>query len=306
MNAQEVAQCINDLTFTAFDVETANHTRESVCSIGIVSYEKGNMVYKNNFIVCPREIEFSPINSSIHRIDHNTIMNSSSITEVWRTVRELFESKPVFAHNAQFDIQCLRKSLDSWNAQHKEVKYGCTIKLANHAFPDLDDYRLNDVAKYMQITHNHHNSLSDATIAAEIALRAIPLIPEHQFDYHADELTNKLFKASSKNKRSNQLFTVKEYDRKLLQPKASDETTPFTLKRVVVTGDIHGYTRQEVFERLHELGADINTSISKKTDIVIIGANPGPKKIEKINTLISSGVNIEIIEEEELFKWIKK
>ena len=36
---------------------------------------------------------------------------------------------------------------------------------------------------------------------------------------------------------------------------------------------------------LHEVGADVNSAISKRTDYVIIGEDAGPKKLEKITEL---------------------
>jgi DNA ligase (NAD+) len=46
-------------------------------------------------------------------------------------------------------------------------------------------------------------------------------------------------------------------------------------------------------------GADVNTSISKKTNLVIVGQNPGPTKMGKIMEL-----NIPIISEDEFLAMI--
>ncbi|MBK7084628.1 MAG: BRCT domain-containing protein [Flavobacteriales bacterium] len=50
------------------------------------------------------------------------------------------------------------------------------------------------------------------------------------------------------------------------------------------------------------LGADINTSISKKTQIVVIGDGAGPSKLRKIEKLQDQGVDIRIIYEEEFLQ----
>jgi len=71
-------------------------------------------------------------------------------------------------------------------------------------------------------------------------------------------------------------------------------------KKVVFTGDLRNFTRQEAAHLLKELGADVNTSISKNTDFVIIGNNPGPSKIEKIGIL-----GIPIISEDDFLKMLE-
>lgn len=51
----------------------------------------------------------------------------------------------------------------------------------------------------------------------------------------------------------------------------------FKDKRVVVTGTLKNYTRESINVRLIELGATPSGSVSKKTDYVIVGENPGSK-----------------------------
>jgi len=75
----------------------------------------------------------------------------------------------------------------------------------------------------------------------------------------------------------------------------------FYQKKVVFTGDLKSFTRQEAAHLLKELGADVNTSISRKTDFVIVGSNPGPSKMKKIEAL-----EILIISEEEFVGMISQ
>ncbi|MEK7170758.1 MAG: NAD-dependent DNA ligase LigA [Patescibacteria group bacterium] len=48
-------------------------------------------------------------------------------------------------------------------------------------------------------------------------------------------------------------------------------------KSIVFTGTLQTMTRPEAQQKARELGADINDSVSKNTDIVVVGANPGSK-----------------------------
>jgi NAD-dependent DNA ligase len=79
--------------------------------------------------------------------------------------------------------------------------------------------------------------------------------------------------------------------------------TIFFDKTVVITGVFSKFIDRNILAvKLKELGADINTSISKKTDIVCLGWDGvGPKKMEKIKELKDSGIEIRLVYEDELY-----
>ena len=72
----------------------------------------------------------------------------------------------------------------------------------------------------------------------------------------------------------------------------------------MITGKFNHYERNELALLLQQKGADINTTISKKTDIVIIGDEPGPSKIMKIADLNKEGYLIQSIMENDLDSYI--
>ena len=55
------------------------------------------------------------------------------------------------------------------------------------------------------------------------------------------------------------------------------ESTPFTNKTIVLTGGLKTFSRDEVKDLIREHGGKISSSISKKTDFVIVGDSPGSK-----------------------------
>ena len=56
-----------------------------------------------------------------------------------------------------------------------------------------------------------------------------------------------------------------------------------TDKRFVITGTITGIGRKEIKEKLESYNARVSESVSKNTDIVIVGANPGSKYQDALN-----------------------
>ncbi len=63
-------------------------------------------------------------------------------------------------------------------------------------------------------------------------------------------------------------------------------------KTVVITGSFEGYTRKKITERLTLLGAKVSDSVSSKTDLVLVGSEPGSKYDKAVNL----GIRIEGVE----------
>ena len=67
-------------------------------------------------------------------------------------------------------------------------------------------------------------------------------------------------------------------------PKAAARASPLAGKRVVLTGTLSSMSREQAKAKLQSLGAKVMNSVSKNTDIVIVGENPG-SKLEKASAM---------------------
>jgi DNA ligase (NAD+) len=81
-------------------------------------------------------------------------------------------------------------------------------------------------------------------------------------------------------------------------PKISLQKQIFLGKIFVPTGELKNFTRDSVKEKIRELGGNISSSVSKKTNFVIAGENPGSKynKAKKLG--------VRIISEDEFIKMV--
>ena len=80
----------------------------------------------------------------------------------------------------------------------------------------------------------------------------------------------------------------------------SVQDQPLADQTFVITGTLTSYTRDEAKQRLQVLGAIVTTSLSKKTDYLIVGNDPG-SKVEKAREL-----NIAILDEAEFQTLLSK
>ncbi len=78
------------------------------------------------------------------------------------------------------------------------------------------------------------------------------------------------------------------------------EDTNFLNKTFVITGTLSNMSRDEVKDKVELLGGKTSSSVSKKTDVVIVGDNPG-SKFDKAKEL-----NIEIWDEDKFLSMLNK
>jgi len=83
------------------------------------------------------------------------------------------------------------------------------------------------------------------------------------------------------------------------EEKKEAEESIFKGKTVVVTGSLEGFSRSGIKEKLESMEADVSGSVSKNTDFVIVGSEPGSKYEKAVK------LGVRIIGEEELKTYLK-
>ena len=77
------------------------------------------------------------------------------------------------------------------------------------------------------------------------------------------------------------------------------KNNPFYDRRIAYTGSFSIESRA-LSKLLKEWGADVNNAISKSTRFVLVGQNPDPVKIQKLDTLQHDGFTIRRLSQEDL------
>jgi DNA polymerase-3 subunit epsilon len=167
------------------------------------------VVEKKSFLIKPKDNYFDFFNTALHGIDAAMVKNEPEFDIIYKQLRTDFESYPIIAHNASFDMSVLRKTLDLYNIEYPETDYSCTYQMSKESLQGLYSFRLDVICNHFGIDlKNHHRALADAEACAEIAIRLFKEkgtynfneITNH-FDLNVGKLTKNGYKASSKRRK---------------------------------------------------------------------------------------------------------
>ena len=273
-------------SFTAIDFETMTAERSSACAIGLVKVIDGHIAQRFYSLINPIPDNREHDNSAVHGISREMVAVAPTFGELWPTICKIIGDDIIVAHNAEFDHSVWNCQVGSFCCTDNPDKYRfiCTYELTGLSLEAACHKHGIDMGV-------HHDALDDAMACAKIFLAENGRIHANTFKGNLKAVYNQM--------------QSKKYDRGTLNPiddtLIQNQETPFFHARTVITGVFTEFpNRNELGRQLQALGADINTSISKKTDIVVIGDGAGPAKLKKIQDLREQGCDIRIIYESEL------
>lgn len=158
--------------FIAVDVETANYSPSSICSIGAVKVEGGEIVDSRYSLINPEPGHYHWGCVKVHGLTEKDTWDAPSFGTVWKEWQEWLGDYPLIAHNAAFDSKCIREACRIYQLEPPTDFY-CTLKAARIKIPKyvLPSKSLDSLCDFFAIDlKNHHNALADAMACAQIGL----------------------------------------------------------------------------------------------------------------------------------------
>jgi len=164
------------MRFTALDFETANSWNGSICAVGLVVVEDGQIIERKYWLVRPhvRYDYFDNFNILIHGIKPGMVRDAVRFNTLYaEEILPRIQDTLVIAHNAAFDMSALRHILELYRIPYPTTRYLCTYKIAAKTWPHFENHKLNTVSDHLQFTFTHHNALEDALACANVLLAAL-------------------------------------------------------------------------------------------------------------------------------------
>jgi len=305
---------MSSLSYCAIDFETANEHRGSPCAVGLTRVEGGQVTESVVYLMRPpEEVDyFEDFNVALHGITPSMVKKQPRFAERLPEILEFAKGHPLVAHNAAFDLGVIADAARLSGGDVPSLDFACTLVLARKTY-NLLSYRLPFVAEAAGVKiENHHDPADDAHAAAEILLA----IAEHHgagdFEALCDATKCKMGRLTDSSRQG----FVSAGAQKLQLPGANpdaDPSHPLYGSEIAFTGALLTMSRQQAFDLVAQIGAQPETTVTKKTDFLVLGQQdptrlkPGAElssKAKKAEELRAKGQRIELLGEDDFLRMI--
>ena len=163
---------MNNLTFNAIDVETANASPASICQIGIVYVRNGVIRDCMSIVVNPEE-RFNLFNVKLHGIDEEDVKDCPAFPRIYAELYPRIAEVTLVSHTG-FDRVALEGAAEKYGLDPLPLTWLDSAMVARRAWPRKyrSQWGLSKIAGDLGISFRHHDAGGDARAAAEIVLHA--------------------------------------------------------------------------------------------------------------------------------------
>lgn len=168
-----------DDDYVVFDIETTGFSPvyNKIIEIGAVKVSGGKIVDKFSTFVNPNE----PIPYRIEQltgINDNMVMDAPVIEDILPEFLAFSKDCVMVAHNADFDMSFIISEGKRLGI-HTEYTIVDTVALARMLLPQISKYKLDSVAKALNVSlENHHRAVDDAGCTAEIFVKFVQMLKD--------------------------------------------------------------------------------------------------------------------------------
>ena len=180
-----------DDPYVVFDIETTGFSplSDRIIEIGAVKVVNGTITDKFSTFVNP-DIPIPFRIEQLTSINDSMVLPAPKIDKVLPDFLKFCEGCALVAHNASFDVSFIAHNAEELGLPFDPTVLD-TVTLARVLLPQLNRYKLDTVAKAMNVSlENHHRAVDDAGATAEIFVAFLKMLKERDIST-LDEL-NKL------------------------------------------------------------------------------------------------------------------
>ena len=180
-----------DDPYVVFDIETTGFSplSDRIIEIGAVKVVNGTITDKFSTFVNP-DIPIPFRIEQLTSINDSMVLPAPKIDKVLPDFLKFCEGCALVAHNASFDVSFIAHNAEELGLPFDPTVLD-TVTLARILLPQLNRYKLDTVAKALNVSlENHHRAVDDAGATAEIFVAFLKMLKERDIST-LDEL-NKL------------------------------------------------------------------------------------------------------------------
>ena len=279
--------------YTVIDLETSSKyaNQAHIIELAAVKVRKGKITSQYSTLVKPSE----PVSDEVTRITGITNEMLTSAPDISKKLKEFLQfigNDVILGHNiCSYDVNVINYTCAALGIPPLMNDMVDTLHYAKKCEISVYNYRLPTLSRYFHIQHDAHRALNDC-IANHYVYEKLK--PVYNGVYH------KPIDRTAQSKENMRVCTINpEYD--------------ITGRSIVLTGDFEIAEREDIQNKLENLGAVLKRDISSKTDYLLIGSlgdsrwyyGSYGRKIAKALELQGQGNPIKMIEEDQFFVYKK-
>lgn len=291
--------------YTVIDIETTglDYYYDEIIEIGALKVRDGKVVDTFQSLVKPSQffdedesILIDPFIERLTGITNEMLSNAPSAIDVLPSFHGFVSDDILLGHNVNFDINFLYDASFFLLNKPFENNFIDLMRISKKVYPDFPNHKLKTLVSELNIQKDvEHRALSDCL------------------------LTHKCFIEMSNYIRAQGIVLPSLWSGKYkpsdLQgnPDLFDEENPLYKKHCVFTGKLERMDRKTAMQFVLDIGGFCETSVSKKTNYLILGNNDycstikdgKSTKQKKAESLKLDGYDIEVISENVFYDLIR-
>lgn len=164
---------MSKLDYIVIDFETANWSRNSACSVGLVRFINGQETDSISALIKPPTGFFiKEWTDTIHGISYDDVRDKPYFPEIWKEQVMPFIEKtpdlPLVAHNATFDMSVIKGCCQHYEMAIPNIRYFDSLPIARRTWPDLSSHKLTMLGEYFGIQYKAHDALEDSRTCGKV------------------------------------------------------------------------------------------------------------------------------------------
>lgn len=280
-NKRYTKQIISD--YVVIDIESTGlqFQFDEIIEIGIARVRNNIVVETYSQLIKPIQ-EINGFITSFTGITNDMVKNMPVILDVKDSVLEFIGDDIILGHNTAFDLAFLNFRFNTKISN----QYMDTLQFARKVFPNLKNHKLTTLVKNFNLSKNEHRALADCISTKQL------------YDLIKKTMAEKNFKIET-------LWSTGKVKNIVSNNTVFDEDGPFYERHMVFSGTLEKMTKSEAEQLVVDVGAILDNSVTKKTNILILGSTEqnsilkGKKSAKQIKAekYIQEGQDLEIIDQ---------
>ena len=296
--------------YTVIDLETTGLSprHDEIIELAAIRVRDGEVVDSYQQLVKPK-IEIPGFITSITHITNEMVADAPSIADALPGYLDFIGSDVVVGHNVSFDVNFLFDNSVSVLGSIFQNDYVNTVRVAKRLVK-LPHYRLADLCEYYGISRdNAHRALADCQMTNELVKRFKDKCKELGFD----ELHIGWLEEHRCEKRYEHHYLNARMIESQIPEEEIDKTHPLYGKKVVFTGALVRFKRQDAMQLVVNLGGINQNGVTKETDFLVLGNNDycstikdgKSSKQKKAEEYMLKGTGISIMDEQTFYDMVE-